>query len=152
FGLAREVGAEQRLDDDRERQLGHLDVDRDHAAVFERIGHLPGVRRHDVAVAREPAVMEGGLDQPALLLPELPVARQQPFPGKGQKGLLDETRLDELLRLLDQNLPRQVGVGQLIYVYRTSLVIRDIAVLPRDVQAERERIERKDRRQQLPDD
>ena len=96
--------------------------------------------------------MEGGLDQPALLLPELAVARQQPFPGKGTKRLLDEARLDELLRLLDQNLPRQVGVGQLIDVQRARFVIRDIAVLPCDVQTERERIEREDRRQHLPDD
>ena len=96
--------------------------------------------------------MERGLDQPALLLPERAVARQQPFPGKGTKRLLDQPRLVEFLRLLDENLPREVGMSQLIHVQRARLVIRDVAVLPCDVQTERERIEREDRRQHLPDD
>src|SRR5207244_7177077 len=65
---------------------------------------------------------------------------------------LDQPRLVELLRLLDEDLTREVWMIQLVDVQRTNAVMRDIAELACDVQSEGERIERKHARQHLSDD
>ena len=57
----------------------------------------------------------------------------------------------EFLSLFDQNLPRQVGVTELINVQGTQLVMGDIAELTRDVEAEFQDVEWKQRRQHLTD-
>jgi hypothetical protein len=57
----------------------------------------------------------------------------------------------ELVRLVDQDLPRQIGMRELIHMQRTDTVVRDIAVLPRDVQPEREGVEREPLRHHLAD-
>ena len=85
--------------------------------------------------------MKRGLYQLALLLPDGAVAREQPLSGERTERLLDQPRLVEFFRLLDEDLPGEVGMIQLIHVQRADLVVSDVAELARDVQAERQRIE-----------
>jgi hypothetical protein len=64
--------------------------------------------------------------------------------------MLDQPWLVEVLGLLDEDLSDEVGVIQLVDVQRTDLIVSDIAEPPCDIQAERQRIERKDPRQHRP--
>ena len=151
FRFASDIGAEERLDDDAKRQLAHIGIDVERLPVTKHVGHARRVIDHDRAIRDEVAVMERRLHQPALPLPQRAVARQQPFASERTERALDQPRLVEFVRLLDEDLPREVGVIQLIDVQRAQAVVRDVAELARDGQAECEGIEWEQPRQHLAD-
>src|SRR5262249_40557063 len=105
----------------------------------------------DVGIPGEGPVMKRGLNQFPLLLPERAVARQQAFAGKRVEGALQQPRLMEFLGLLDEDLPRKVGMRQLIDAQRADLVVDDVAERARVLDRESEGIEREKARQHLRD-
>ncbi|HMF93898.1 MAG TPA: hypothetical protein VKE96_06370 [Vicinamibacterales bacterium] len=133
-------------------QAGHLRLDLEHLPVFEPVDQLPGVGDHDRRVGRKVRVMKGGLDQFSLLLPERAVAGQQSLSCKRPERVLEQTRLVKSFGMLDQDLTRQVGMVHLIHVQRAEMVVREIAIPPRDVETEGQRIERDGPGQHLAQD
>jgi hypothetical protein len=68
------------------------------------------------------------------------------------EGVREQTRLVKSFGVLDQDLTRQVEMVHLIDVQRTQMVVREIAIPPRNVEAESQRIERDGLGQQLAQD
>src|SRR5678815_278457 len=77
---------------------------------------------HHRSIRHELRMMKRGLYQLALLLPDRAVAREQPLSGKRTKRLLDQPRLVEFFRLIDEDLPGEVGMIELIDVQRADLI------------------------------
>src|SRR5262245_30018488 len=107
---------------------------------------------HRRSIRHELRVMKRGLYQFALLLPNGTVAREQPLSGKSTKGLLDQPRFVEFFRLLDEDLPGEVGMTELIDMPRADLVVSDVAEFTRDAHAKCQRIEGEPLREHLTDD
>ena len=74
-GVLADLGAEERLGDDLERQAHHVLVDVAHLAVAPLGGEARRVVDHDVAVGRDAIAMERRLRQAPLPPPEVALAR-----------------------------------------------------------------------------
>jgi hypothetical protein len=97
-----DVGVEQRLADDRQRQAVHLGGDVERPPVDPRAPHPVRVRDHRRAVGGNPIAVEGGLHQPALPQVHRAFAGQQPF-AEHPLGTLQAAALHEALVVGDED-------------------------------------------------
>ena len=74
----RDVGVEERLGDDLQRQAHHLLVQVAHLAVAPAVQQPLGVGHHGLGVGGQALAVKSGGDEPALAPPEVALARQQP--------------------------------------------------------------------------
>jgi hypothetical protein len=69
--------------------------------------HASGVLHHGGAVAVHPRRRKSGRGQTPLLVPELPLAGEQPLTEDGVDMAPEEAVLDEVLMVLDQDILHQ---------------------------------------------
>ena len=77
--LRLDVGVEQRLADDRQRQPIHFLRDVERRAIAPRAAHAIGIGDHRVGIRRDPLAMERRLHQPPLSQMRRAFAGQEPF-------------------------------------------------------------------------
>src|SRR4029450_3471006 len=108
-------GAEPRLGDDLERELGHFRRRVDRATVAR--GHRPAIEQrrravdHHVGHRGDALALECRLDELALAAPEVAVAEDKPFTGDALE-LLEQKALAEVAMMLLQDVLDVVGMEE----------------------------------------
>ena len=77
-------------------------------ACLPMLEHAFGILNHSIAVAIDPRSSKSWRCQTPLLMPELPLAGEQPLTEDGLDMAPEESVLDEILMVLDQNVFHQV--------------------------------------------
>ena len=104
-----DVGAEERLGDDFERESHHVGVDVAEFAGLPSCEHCCGGLSHDLGVGDDVFVAEGRLDKFSLRLPELAFAGKQAIAEDGAEGAV-VARLEEIFLVLNEDLLDAVGM------------------------------------------
>jgi hypothetical protein len=104
FDLAGDVGVEQHLRDDQQREAHQLVVHVDRVAVAPSVERPLGVAHHHVAVRRNAVAMERRLRQATLTQPEVALAREQAVAEDAANVSPEERVLDEVLVVRHQDL------------------------------------------------
>ena len=107
--VAADLGVEERLGDDLERQPHHVGLDVADLAVAPGHEHPLGVFDHHTGIGGDPVAMERRLGELALGPPELALAGQEPVAQRSPRAP-QPVVLDELPVLVDQHLLDQVGM------------------------------------------
>ncbi len=105
-----DIGVEQRPGRDLQRHAHHLDHDVAPLARLPRTGDLTGRGNHGRAVLGDSAAHEHGLDQPALLQPEVALAGEQ-APAKDYRVEPEPAVLDEKPAVRDEDFLDEVGMA-----------------------------------------
>ena len=127
--LVPDVGAEERLGDDLERQVHHVLVDVAHLTVAKLRGQTRGMRDHDRRVGLDAIAMKRRLREATLAAPEVAFAREEAVAQDGAQ------RLMEVAVLLPEPVPRDEHVLDEIRVAHENDLERpdgdahDVAVL-----------------------
>ena len=137
--LRLDVGVEQRLADDREREPVHLPGDVQRGAVGPRVPHPIRVRHHRAAVAGDPIAVKRRLHQAALAQVHGALARQQPFAEQALRAL-QPAALDEVLVVRDEDVADVLRAVDEEDRFAAHPVGHDVAVRAREVRVERERV------------
>ena len=126
-GVARDVGVEETLRDDLERDAHHVVLHVAGLAVAPALEHPLGGRHHGRGIGGDPVAVERRLRELALLPPEVALARQQAVAQAGAR-LAERAVLDEVARLRDQHLLDEVGMIQHPNPHRAEPKIDDVAI------------------------
>ena len=110
-GVRLDVGVEERLADDRERESHHLFRDVERLAVAPARRSLGGELRHHARVGAYALPVEGGLGESPLAAVELALARQKPF-AQETLGALQRAPLVEAAVVRDEDVADVFGVVQ----------------------------------------
>ena len=108
-GLPLDVGIEQRLADDGERETRHLRGHVERLTPPPAVARPFSVRRHRRRVGHDPVAVERRLRQPPLAHVILALARQQPLPEE-QLHAFQPAALGEVPLLGDQDLASGLGI------------------------------------------
>ena len=109
-GIDCEIGVEEAPGDDQHGEVHHLIVQVKGLPVGPGGKGAVGVIGHDAGVGFDALAVKGGLDQAALALVELVLARQQPLAHNGLERLQAEALVVGAV-VIDQDVLDVVGVG-----------------------------------------
>ena len=137
--LCLHVGVEQRLGRHPQRQRHHLGVDVQRLTVGQPLAAAQRVRRHRLAVGGDALPVERGLGEAALAGVELAFAGEQPF-AQEELGPLDPLALRERVLVGHQHVLDVIGVAQEEHVVAAEAVEADVAVGPRALEKEAQRV------------
>ncbi len=134
-----DVRVEDHLRQRRHRQPDHLVRNVHDLAVPPSVGDSSGALDQQADVLRHPAVMEHGLDEPALPVVDLPLARQEPVAEQALR-LLEDRALLEARMVGDEDVLHVVRVADQEHPEPAHVERRDVAVLLREARHEAERV------------
>ena len=134
-----DVGVEERLADDRQRQPVHLACDVERRAVGPRPPHAVGVLDHHAPVARDALAVKRRLHQPSLAKMNRALARQQAV-AEQPLAALEAAALREVPVVGDEDVFDLLRVPDKEQLLAAHAVVDDVAVLARDAREEVERI------------
>src|SRR5262249_31531622 len=127
-GLVAQVHAEQRLAGNLQGQLRHLLVEIDRRAGAPAVEPAPRQLNHHRGIAAEPAVVEGLLNQPPLLEPEIALAVDQALAVDLAKDPLLPLPLAEAFPLGDEDLTNEARAIDQVAVNGAGVNVDDVAV------------------------
>jgi hypothetical protein len=134
-----DVGVEQGLADDRQRQPVHLAGNVDRPPVDPGASHPIRVRHHRRAVGGNPVAVERRLHQPALPQMDRALAGQQSF-AENPLGALQPAALHEALVVRDEDVLDVLRIVDEEHLLAAHAVGDDVAVGAREIGEEGERI------------
>ena len=127
-GLAGQLGAEQRLGDDRQRQVHHVFVRVADLAVVPGLEHALGVLDHHGGVALDLLALKRRLGQPALPPPEITLAGQEPLADQWNQPPR-QLVLHEIVGVRAQDIIDMFGIDQHVGGQVAQPQPDDVAVL-----------------------
>ena len=126
-GLAGQVGAEQRLGDDRERQMCHVFVRVADLAVVPGLEHALGVLDHHRGVALDLLALKCGLGQSSLASPEITLAGQEPLADQRNQPPR-QLVFHEIIGMRSQNIIDMFGIHEHVRRQVAQPKVDDVAV------------------------
>ena len=127
-GVAADLGAEERLSGDGQRQAHHLDEDVARLPRPPFVQDLLGGVDHDRGVGRDALAGEGRLDQAALPQPEIALAGQQAL-AQDQRRHPQGKVLDVILVIVKENGLNVLGIADKVDAPRPEAQRDNIAII-----------------------